>query len=118
MLSDDQIPFQAHKVVLSACSPVIKDLLTKNPHSHPIVYLRGVNQYHLQSLPKFMYLGEAIITQNYIEEFLKIADEFQIKGLAKDNFFYDENDPVKVKMMLSAEFDNVAGVAWFAQNFD
>ena len=37
--SDDQKPIPAHKVVLSACSPVLKSLLVNNPHSHPLVYL-------------------------------------------------------------------------------
>ena len=33
LVSDDQIQFQGHKYVLSACSPVLKKLLLNHPHS-------------------------------------------------------------------------------------
>ena len=54
LVSDDQIQIRAHKFVLSACSPVLKNILLNNPHSHPVVYLRGVKQHELQSLLQFM----------------------------------------------------------------
>ena len=57
LVSDDQIQTPAHKVVLSACSPVLKTLLVNNPHSHPLLYLRGIKQTELQAILKFMYLG-------------------------------------------------------------
>eukprot|EP00091_Calanus_sinicus_P002489 TRINITY_DN12537_c0_g1_i1.p2 TRINITY_DN12537_c0_g1~~TRINITY_DN12537_c0_g1_i1.p2 ORF type:complete len:113 (-),score=12.32 TRINITY_DN12537_c0_g1_i1:89-427(-) len=44
LVSDDLILFQAHKCVLSASSPVLKNLLLNNPHSQPLIYLRGVKQ--------------------------------------------------------------------------
>ena len=50
LVSDKQIPFKAHKFVLSASSPVMKDLLLSNPHSHPLIYLRGVKQQELLSI--------------------------------------------------------------------
>merc|ERR1712204_121919 len=36
---DDQI--NAHKVILSAASPFFHNILKRNPHSHPLLYLRG-----------------------------------------------------------------------------
>ena len=30
----------AHKVILSAASPFFKQILIKNPHQHPLIYLR------------------------------------------------------------------------------
>merc|ERR1719427_1315334 len=44
LVSDDQVQIPAHKIVLSACSPVLKNLLLMNPHPHPLLYLRGVKQ--------------------------------------------------------------------------
>jgi hypothetical protein len=38
---DDQI--QAHKVILSACSPFFRSILKRNRHEHPLLYLKGVN---------------------------------------------------------------------------
>ena len=82
LVSDDQIPFQAHKFVLSASSPVLKDLFLDNPSSHPLIYLKGVNQQDLCSILQFMYFGEASINQNRINQFLNNARDLQIKKFA------------------------------------
>ena len=37
---DDQI--QAHKVILSAASPMFQNVLNRNPHSHPLLYFHGI----------------------------------------------------------------------------
>ncbi|KAJ8933103.1 hypothetical protein NQ318_016876 [Aromia moschata] len=48
---------QAHKVVLSACSPFFKELFKTNPCSHPIIFMRGVEARHIVALLEFMYAG-------------------------------------------------------------
>ena len=58
LVSDDKIPLQAHKYVLSACSPVLKTILHNHPHQHPLIFLRGLKQQQLESILKFMYFGE------------------------------------------------------------
>ena len=45
LVSDDQTQFKAHKIVLSACSPVFKKIIDSNPSQHPLIYLRGVQSY-------------------------------------------------------------------------
>ena len=42
LVSDDQTQFKAHKIVLSACSPVFKKIIDSNPSQHPLIYLRGI----------------------------------------------------------------------------
>ena len=37
---DDQL--EAHKVIVSACSPLFRNILKRNPHQHPLLYLKGV----------------------------------------------------------------------------
>ena len=39
LVSDDKVAFPAHKFILGACSPILKDLLINNPHPHPMIYL-------------------------------------------------------------------------------
>ena len=41
-LACDDNQLQAHKVILSACSPFFRSILKKNPHQHPLLYLKGV----------------------------------------------------------------------------
>ena len=69
LVSDDQIQFQAHKFVLSACSSVMKNLLLNNPHPHPVIYLRGVKQQELGSILQFMYCGESMVHKDRITIF-------------------------------------------------
>ena len=58
---DDQI--QAHKVIISACSPFFRTVLKRNPHQHPLLYLKGVKYNELLSVLNFMYLGEVNVAQ-------------------------------------------------------
>ena len=81
LVSDDQIQTQAHKVVLSACSPVLKTLLISNPHSHPLLYLRGIKQTELQAVLNFMYHGETRLVEDRMETFLQVANDLGVKDL-------------------------------------
>ena len=84
LVSDDQIQTPVHKVVLSACSPVLKTLLVNNPHSHPLLHLRGIKQTELQAILKYMYLGETQIFEDRINEFISVAKDLEIKEISKE----------------------------------
>ena len=81
LVSDDKIIFQAHKVVLSASSIVIKNILLDNPHSNPVIFLRGVNHKDMKFLLQFMYRGEISIHAEQISSVLEKAKELQIEEL-------------------------------------
>jgi len=74
---------QAHKVIISACSPFFRDILRRNPHQHPLLYLKGVKFTELQSVMNFMYHGEANIAQEDLNSFLSVAEELKVKGLTQ-----------------------------------
>jgi len=86
---DKQI--EAHKVILSGSSPMFKDLLKRNPHPHPLIYLRGIKYGHLVNLLDFIYTGEAKITSEELDVFLSMAHELQVKGLTEEG---QENEEV------------------------
>merc|ERR1711944_363288 len=79
---DEQI--QAHKVILSACSPFFRNILRKNPHAHPLLYLRGVKYSDLQSVLNFMFHGEVNVAQEELNSFLAVAEELRVKGLTQN----------------------------------
>ena len=81
LVCEDQTQLTAHKVVLGACSPVLRDILLNNPHPHPLIYLSGIKQYEMQSILKFMYLGETAIAQDRIEYVKDVAKMFQVNDL-------------------------------------
>ena len=80
---DNQL--QAHKVILSACSPFFRSVLKKNPHQHPLLYLKGVKYEELQSVLNFMYHGEVNIAQEDLNSFLSVAEDLKVKGLTQKN---------------------------------
>ena len=83
LVSDDQFQTKAHRVVLSACSPVLKTLLVNNPHSHPLLYLRGIKQTELQAILKFIYFGETQIFEDRINDFVSVAKDLEVKEISE-----------------------------------
>jgi len=79
---DEQI--QAHKVILSACSQFFRNILRRNPHQHPLLYLKGVKFTDLQSVLNFMYHGEVNVAQEELNSFLAVAEELRVKGLTQN----------------------------------
>ena len=72
---------EAHKVVLASSSPFFMELLKKNKHSHPIVYMRGLRSEDIVAIMDFLYLGEADVSQDNLDSFLALAEELKLKGL-------------------------------------
>merc|ERR1712128_294688 len=74
---------QAHKLILSACSPFFRNILKQNPHPHPLLYLKGVEFNDLQSVLNFMYHGEVNVAQDELNSFLSVAEDLKVKGLTQ-----------------------------------
>ena len=50
---------EAHKVILAASSQFFQNLLRKNIHTHPLIYMRGVEADYLSAIIDFLYCREA-----------------------------------------------------------
>ncbi|XP_046967151.1 zinc finger and BTB domain-containing protein 6-like isoform X1 [Vanessa cardui] len=72
---------QAHKVILSICSPYFKKMFQLNPCQHPIVVLRDVTHKAMKDLLQFMYHGEVSVKREDLTSFIGTAEVLQIKGL-------------------------------------
>ena len=80
LVCGDQVQFKAHKVVLSASSPVMRNILENNNTDNPLIYLRGVQHEDMEAILQFIYLGEATVKQGRKEEFFKLARDFEIEN--------------------------------------
>ena len=69
LVCEDKKQIKAHRNILSACSPVFKEILQIDRSPSSIIYLRGVNSSQMDSLLQFIYIGEATILQEQINEF-------------------------------------------------
>jgi len=85
---DEQI--QAHKVILSAGSQFFRNILKRNKHQHPLLYLKGVKFTDLQCVLDFMYQGEVDVAQEELNSFLATAEDLGVKGLTR-NLSVDQN---------------------------
>lgn len=70
-------------MVLAASSPLFKNLLRRNKHSHPLVFLRGVKSETLTALVDYVYFGRASVSEDNLDDFLATGVELQIKGLTE-----------------------------------
>merc|ERR1712243_73516 len=103
LVSEDKKQFKAHKVILSASSSVFKSIISMSDASSPIIFLRGVQSYEIESIMQFIYLGEATFYQERMNEFLNVAKSLDIKEISKDIEIPGNEPHVKFK---NQEFDN------------
>ena len=76
---------QAHKVILAACSPFFRKILShQKSQQNPLLYLKGICLEDLQAALEFMYHGEVNLAQDSLNNFLAVAAELAIKGLSAD----------------------------------
>merc|ERR1712096_242559 len=59
-------------------------ILRRNPHQHPLLYLKDVRYTDLQSVLNFMYHGEVNVAQEELNSFLSVAENLKVKGLTQN----------------------------------
>ena len=87
---EDGKQVEAHKVILAASSPFFQNLLRRNKHPHPLIYMRGWKVDHLAAMMDFLYYGEAKVLQENLDNFLAFANELQLKDLIGDQNIHDD----------------------------
>jgi hypothetical protein len=75
---DEQL--QAHKLILSSCSSFFKNVLYRNKHQHPLLYLKGISVRDMEAVLNFMYNGEVNVAQDDLNSFLQVAEDLNVKG--------------------------------------
>ena len=81
LVGQDQTKVSAHRLVLSACSDFFKNIFYSNTHSHPMLYLDGVDSKEINLMLDYIYQGEIQIQQEHLERFLDVASKFKLEGL-------------------------------------
>jgi len=81
LVCEDGQQVEVHKVILASSSPFFLNILKRNKHPHPLIYLRGLKSEELLAMVDFIYFGEANVYQEKLDSFLAVAEELQLKGL-------------------------------------
>ena len=81
LVCEEDQRIEAHRIILTACIPVFGSLLKSSKHSHPMIYMRGVEARNLVAIVNFIYHGEANIYQEDIDGFLVLGNDLKLRGL-------------------------------------
>ena len=84
LVSEDGQAVKAHRLLLSASSPLLDHIMKLQDHPKPIIFLRGTNMDALDSLVDFIYHGEVEVPGDQLDAFLALANDLKVKGLSKE----------------------------------
>jgi len=79
----------AHRLVLCACSEVLREALLRvrpplsSTSNGPVLVLLDTDKRDLECLLDFMYRGEALVSQERLQSFLNLAEKLQVAGLTQ-----------------------------------
>ena len=88
---EDGQQFEAHKVVLAASGAFFQNILKNNKKANLLIYLGRVKSEYLEAILDFLYVGEATVEKEHLDEFLAAASELKIAGLMSQNTEKDDN---------------------------
>lgn len=83
---------QAHKVLLSAASPVLSDVLKTHSSSsskQSIIHLKGISKVNIDLVLGMIYNGSVDVPISQLESFLNAAEMIKLKGVAKSESIND-----------------------------
>ena len=84
LMSEDDIFFKAHKVVLSSFSKFFKKLFTSQDYQNQLIYLSNIHSSQLSSIMDYIYNGEVKIEQKCLEKFLSNSKTLKVQGLYEE----------------------------------
>lgn len=106
LISEGNLKIEAHKVILAASSPVFQEILKQNPHSNPLIYMRGIKSNDLDAIVDFIYQGEVNIYEEDLNNFLMISHELKLKGLSGFERGEEEQLKTDIKQPKAEHFEN------------
>ena len=81
LVSEDGDQISAHRVILASCSLFFKDILSGNPHPHPLICLTGIKAKILTLVLEYIYLGSCKVDKGSLLPFLTAGRDLVVEGL-------------------------------------
>ena len=83
LVSDDGTRLPSHQVILASGCTFFKKMLEEETSKNPLIFLRGVEASLLEPLLNFLYTGRAEVSEDLITQFVALAEDLGVDGLAK-----------------------------------
>merc|ERR1712142_1446014 len=108
---DDQI--DAHKLILSAASPLFQKILLRNQNlvGRPLLYLKGTRIREMENLLEFVYRGEVNVHAEDLQSFMKLANSLEVEGLVGDIEDSQENFVTESKPKSAKKTNPLGGIS-------
>ena len=106
LVTEDKKKIKAHKNILSAFSPFLKDVFQEDKNLNIIIYLQGIQSIEADLIIQFIYFGEAIVYKERRNELLSVIRSLEITELC--NAFIDKNgelndEELKIKTKIKSD---------------
>ena len=99
LVSEDLQEFQAHKLVLSACSTFFQHILQSRQQQREglVLFLSSVNSQDLSKILEFVYQGTLNVPVDEVDQFMSAGNLLSIKGIVntQDEEEEEEEKPKK-----------------------
>ena len=82
LVAGDGSRIPSHQVILASGSTFFKKLLVEEASKNPLIFLRGVEVILLEPLLNFLYTGSAEVNEDLITQFVALAEDLGVDGLA------------------------------------
>ena len=69
---------------------LFENIIKEHPNNNPVIFLRGIQHPEMESILKFMYLGETTISKERLNEFLNVVKSLEIEEIDKKGRFGDD----------------------------
>ena len=82
ILSEDGEEMKLHRAILASSSAFFRNILSRIKQSDPLIFLKGIQIKELQAIIRFIYLGQAEVSQQDLNSFMDAAKCLQVSGLS------------------------------------
>ena len=85
LVSSDGKRIPGHQVILASGCTFFEKLLDGEESRKPLIFFRRTDSAVLESLLSFLYEGSAEVAEDQIDQFMALAEELGVEGLAKSD---------------------------------
>ena len=80
LATEDDRQISAHKIILTSCSQVFRNLLSSLDHPHPMICMMGVRSKQVELVLQYVYQGSCDLPVEEMDDFLATGRDLLIQG--------------------------------------